>query len=154
MIPSVQTFCLSEHIPFHIQLCGCRDSLQHFYGSGQYYESDPLPSGKKRRRQSAASIRVYLARQIYLQVNGRQSWRTITVGEGALRAIPPAESSNPGEDSEVSVDWEGEVRCKSDVTCASFNINHLVVKVRPRLLIPVQIASSLTVRSRTSLSLH
>ncbi|KAJ6594039.1 hypothetical protein B0H19DRAFT_46890 [Mycena capillaripes] len=128
VIPSVQTFCLSDDIPFHIQLSGCRDSLQYFYGSGPHYASEPLQSGKKRRRQYAASIRVYLARQIYVEVNGRQSWRTITVGEGTIRAIPPAESFNPEADSEVAVDWEGAVRCKSDVTCASFNINHLVVK--------------------------
>jgi hypothetical protein len=123
----VQTFCLSEDIPFHIQLCGSRDSLQHFYGS---VPSEPQPGKKPRRRQYAAVIRVFLARQIYVEVNGRQSWRTITVGEGTLRPIPPVESYNPDADSpEISVDWEGEVRCKEDVTCASFNINRLVVKV-------------------------
>ncbi|KAJ7703057.1 hypothetical protein B0H17DRAFT_1041441 [Mycena rosella] len=130
VIPSVQTFCLSEDIPFHIQLCGPLDSLRQFYGVVPL--SDPLEPGKRpRRRPHAAILRVYLARQIYVEVNGRQSWRTINVGEGKLRAIPPVASSNHDEncESEVAVDWEGEVRCKSDVTIASFNISSLVLKV-------------------------
>ncbi|KAJ6587056.1 hypothetical protein DFH09DRAFT_1142427 [Mycena vulgaris] len=128
VIPSVQTFCLSEDIPFHIQLCGPLDSLRQFYGS---VLPEPLEAGKRpRRRQHAAIIRVFLARQIYVEVNGRQSWRNITVGEGTLRPIPPVVSNQDADlnEREVAVDWEGEVRCKGDVTCASFNINHLVVK--------------------------
>ncbi|KAJ7901978.1 hypothetical protein B0H14DRAFT_2669328 [Mycena olivaceomarginata] len=130
IIPSVQTFCLSEPIPFHIQLCGSQESLQHFYGS---VPEPVLPGKRPRRRQYAARIRVFLARQIYLEINGRQSWRTITVGEGTLRPIPPLESAHPDADAaEVSVDWDGEVRCKSDVTCGSFSISRLVVKVGRR----------------------
>ncbi|KAJ7163628.1 hypothetical protein C8R43DRAFT_990441 [Mycena crocata] len=148
VIPSVQTFCLSELIPFHIQLCGSRNSLRHFYGP---VLSEPtLPAEKKpRRRQFAAIIRVFLARQIYVEVNGRQSWRTITVGEGILRPIPPVASHLEGDSAEVSVDWDGEVRCRGDVTCASFSISHLVVKdfiilamtpanVRTSPLLPIQ----------------
>jgi hypothetical protein len=126
----MQTFCLSEPIPFHIQLCGSQESLQHFYGS---VPEPVLPGKRPRRRQYAARIRVFLARQIYLEINGRQSWRTITVGEGTLRPIPPLESAHPdAEAAEVSVDWDGEVRCKSDVTCGSFSISRLVVKVGRR----------------------
>ncbi|KAF8210418.1 hypothetical protein K438DRAFT_1809663 [Mycena galopus ATCC 62051] len=125
IIPSVQTFCISEAIPFHIQLCGSQESLQHFYGTAP---EPSLPEKRPRRRQYSAIIRVFLARQIYLQINGRQSWRTITVGEGTLRPIPPHESLNPDAEAEVAVDWEGEVRCKDEVTCASFSINRLVVK--------------------------
>ncbi|KAF7376266.1 putative UTP--glucose-1-phosphate uridylyltransferase [Mycena sanguinolenta] len=128
MIPSVQTFCISEAIPFHIQLCGPQESLQHFYGSAP---EPALPGKRQRRREYSAIIRVFLARQIYLQINGRQSWRTINIGEGKLRPIPPLESppNNDKEVTEVAVDWEGEVNCKSDVTCGSFSINRLVVKV-------------------------
>ncbi|KAJ7091251.1 hypothetical protein C8R44DRAFT_817459 [Mycena epipterygia] len=129
IIPSVQTFCLTENIPFHIQICGSQDSLRVFYGS---IPSESLQEGKKnpRRRQYAAIIRVFLARQIYVEVNGKQSWRTLTVGEGQLRPIPPVVAYNEADvdSNEVAVDWEGEVRCRSDVTCASFNISHLVVK--------------------------
>lgn len=72
-----------------------------------------------------------------MEVNGKQSWRTLTVGEGQLRPIPPVVAYNEadGESNEVAVDWEGEVQCRSDVTCASFNISHLVVKVRPALTV-------------------
>jgi len=148
VLPSVQTFCLSEDIPFHIQLCGSRTSLGLFYGS---ITPEALqPHKKPRRRHYAAIVRVFLARQIYLDVNGRQSWRTVPVGEGTLRAIPPAPHEGNVDAAVVSVDWEGEVRWKSsDVTCASFNVKHLVVKdfiifaltpanVRASPLLPIQ----------------
>ncbi|KAJ7076359.1 hypothetical protein B0H15DRAFT_864255 [Mycena belliarum] len=149
VIPSVQTFCLSEDIPFHVQLCGPLDSLRQFYGAVPPSEQ-PEPTKKPRRRAHAAVIRVYLARQIYVEVNGRHSWRTLTTGEGKLRPIPPVASCTHLEDlPEVAVDWEGEVRCKSDVTSGSFNIRNLVVKdfiicavtpanARTSALLPVQ----------------
>ncbi|KAJ7780524.1 hypothetical protein DFH07DRAFT_433049 [Mycena maculata] len=127
MIPSVQTFCFSEDIPFHIQLCGSLVSLREFYGS---VSAEPRQQEERpRKRQFAAIIRVFLARQVFVEINGRETWRNITVGEGKLRPIPPVASDGPDVNpSEASVDWEGEVRCKSDVNCASFNISHLVVK--------------------------
>jgi len=146
MIPSIQTFCLSEDIPFHIQLCGSLNSLREFYGS---VPNEPLQSDKRpRKRQSSAIIRVFLARQVFVEINGRQSWRNIPVGEGKLRPIPPVASDNCDAD-EISVDWEGEVRCKDDVSCGSFNVAHLVVKdfiifamtpanVRTSPLLPIQ----------------
>ncbi|KAJ6625496.1 hypothetical protein B0H10DRAFT_1782999 [Mycena sp. CBHHK59/15] len=128
LIPSVQTYCLADSIPFHIQLCGPLESLRHFYGYVPI-EAAPPPGKKPRRREYAAIVRVFLARQVFVEINGRQSWRNITVGEGQLRPIPPGASSTYSVDAtEISVDWEGEVRCKNHVTCASFNINHLVVK--------------------------
>ncbi|KAJ7188098.1 hypothetical protein C8R46DRAFT_9412 [Mycena filopes] len=53
-------------------------------------QSEPPPPGSKRprRRQYAAILRVYLARQVYLsEMHGRSSWRTITVGEGTVRPL-------------------------------------------------------------------
>ncbi|KAJ7045655.1 hypothetical protein C8F04DRAFT_940012 [Mycena alexandri] len=148
IIPSGATFCLSEPIPFHIQLCGSRDSLQLFYGSAPV---EPPPPGSKRprRRQYAAIVRVFVARQVYVEVHGRSSWRTITAGEGTLRPIPPTLYTDDADARDVSVDWEGEVRCKDDVTCASFSVHHLVVKdfiifaltpanVRTSPLLPIQ----------------
>ncbi|KAJ7072203.1 hypothetical protein C8F01DRAFT_972378 [Mycena amicta] len=152
IIPSVQTFCLTEPIPFHIQLCGSKTSLGLFYGS---ITPESLQLGKKpRKRNYAAVVRVFLARQIYLDgVNGRRSsWRTITVGEGQVRAVVPSVDHMDAFDaSEVSVNWEGEVRCKNDITCASFNCSHLVdfiilaltpANVRASPLLPIQHAHS------------
>ncbi|KAJ7287785.1 hypothetical protein C8J57DRAFT_1284906 [Mycena rebaudengoi] len=148
-VPSVGTHPLAQVIPFHIQLCGPVESLRYFYGSIPF---EPTPSGKKpRTRESTAVIRVYLARQIFVQLNGRQSWRNVLIGEGKLRPIPPRSSvcSLHLDSSEVSVDWEGEVRCNNDVTCASFSVGNLVVKdfiifqltpanVRTSPLLPIQ----------------
>ncbi|KAF7321632.1 UTP-glucose-1-phosphate uridylyltransferase [Mycena kentingensis (nom. inval.)] len=128
LIPSVQTFCLNDTIPFHIQLCGSPTSLALFYGT---ITPESLQPGKKpRRRHYSAIVRVFLARQIYLSnVNGRESWRTMTIGEGKIRpVVPPADHFDADDASEIAVNWEGQVSCKNDVDCASFNCGHLVVK--------------------------
>ncbi|KAF7315543.1 hypothetical protein MIND_00069600 [Mycena indigotica] len=155
VIPSVQTFCLAESIPFHIQLCGSPTSLGLFYGS---ITPESLQVGKKpRKRFYSAVVRVFLARQIYLDaVNGRQSWRTITIGEANVRAVVPSflEAQCDSDPSEISLNWDGEVQCKKDITCASFNCAHLVVKdfiivaltpanVRASPLLPIQHAHSI-----------
>lgn len=77
-------------------------------------------------------IRVFLARQIVIEVNGRQSWRNSSLGEGKLWPVAPihvVENVQHGEETEVTVDWEGEVRCRDDVKTGSFNAGSLVVKV-------------------------
>nr|GAT56263.1 predicted protein [Mycena chlorophos] len=147
IIPSVQTFCYKDEIPFHIQLCGSRTSLALFYGT---ITPESLQQGKKPRKHNySAVVRVFLARQIYLDdINGRQSWRTMTVGEAKVRPVVPS-FHDAFDASEVSLNWEGEVKPKRDVTCPSFSCAHLLVKdfiilaltpanVRANPLLPVQ----------------
>lgn len=80
---------------------------------------------------NASSVRVYILRQVCVRVNGQKSWRDVVLGEGKLW---PLHSQTPdlrpdGADGDHSVDWEGEVRCGSDVAVASFSSGDLVVKV-------------------------
>ncbi|TCD70789.1 hypothetical protein EIP91_001820 [Steccherinum ochraceum] len=79
---------------------------------------------------NASSVRVYILRQVCVRVNGQKTWRDILLGEGKLW---PLHSQTPslrpnGADGEHSVDWEGEVRCGSDVAVGSFSSGDLVVK--------------------------
>lgn len=123
MIPSVKTFCFSRDIPFHVQLCGSAAALREFYGC-----SAELEKGSRKWQGVVANIRVFLTRQIYVEIFGRESWRSLTIGEGIVRSLPPMGLDElPGE---TAVDWEGTVRCDDDITCGSFSISHLTVKAR------------------------
>jgi hypothetical protein len=49
------------------------------------------------------------------------------LGEGIIRPIPPDLSSC----GVTCIDWDGEVRCRSDVTVGGFNLADVQVKVGP-----------------------
>lgn len=81
-------------------------------------------------------IRVYLLRQVAAKVHGQKAWRNVVLGEGKLSPLerppswsPSAAEQRGGED-DYAMDWEGEVRCNSDVTNGSFTSGDLQVKVR------------------------
>jgi len=145
LIPSVQTFGLRDSIPFHIQLTGPLASMQQFLppnddGTNSLY-SDSKSSGSGSSRSSsskrslssysivAPTLRVFLARQILVEINGRKSWRNSTIGEGNVRPIPPPGTGPVGLEREVSADWEGEVKCRDEVQCVGFKSGNLMVKV-------------------------
>lgn len=77
------------------------------------------------------SIRVYIVRQVCVRMDGRKAWGDVVLGEGKLW---PLNVQYPylredGGDGECSLDWEGEVRCGSNVSVGSFTSGDLVVKV-------------------------
>ena len=56
------------------------------------------------------------------------------LGEGTIWPIPPDLSScgatcRSSQCSEGNIDWDGEVRCRSDVTVGGFNAANVQVKV-------------------------
>lgn len=56
------------------------------------------------------------------------------MGEGTIWPIPPDISScgptcRSSQCGESNIDWDGEVRCRSDVTVGGFNIANVQVKV-------------------------
>lgn len=71
------------------------------------------------------SIRVFLLRQICARVHGQRAWRNVVLGEGKLSLA----ETQLGSEAEGTMDWEGEVRCKDDVTVGGFNAGTLIVKV-------------------------
>ena len=136
-IPAVQTFALSDTIPFYLQLIGPSKSLQAFL-----YPTIPAHTKLKRSRsvvESAAppTVRVYLQRQVTIVIKGNQSTRKFSIGEGVLRSLPPSASlpppmlrSQPLEHGLSTLDYEGEVHPNPDTAVGQFSMSRLQVRVR------------------------
>jgi hypothetical protein len=81
-------------------------------------------------------VRVYLLRQVTVVLRGHLSTRKFSIGEGALRSLPPGASppcllrSEPLGDGLSTLDYEGEVHPNSDVTVGQFGMSQLQVRVR------------------------
>lgn len=90
---------------------------------------DPLPWYDDDKSSKKPSVRVFLLRQICARVHGQRAWRNIVLGEGKLWPTQPPESLlDPTVDADLSLDWEGEVRCNADVNVGGFSAGALVVK--------------------------
>ncbi|KAJ3566468.1 hypothetical protein NP233_g6988 [Leucocoprinus birnbaumii] len=118
LVPSNPTYCLSETIPFHIQI---RSSL------GTIRELFP-PSSKLLQPWQTQT------REIVVYIRGKKAVRTVSIGSGKLRSVPPTDlgvggASAPQADG-VCLDWEGEVKCEARVTSGGFDMGCLDVKVR------------------------
>lgn len=105
---------LEDTIPFYLELLAPIESLKAVFPTST-------------TGQAANTPRVYLMRQVAVEVRGQKAWRDTILGEGKLWPVPPRASSMPN-DGLPSLNWEGELRCKSDVTSGSFNLGRLVVK--------------------------
>ena len=136
-MPSVQIFALSDTIHFHVQLTGPLSSLRHFLPPPtlEPVASSTVSTKFNKKRNCIPpkpTIRVFLLRQITVEVRGQKAWRDRNLGEGKLWPLPPGASSvnSPHWDSqEASLDWEGEVRCRENITIGGFNAGKAVVKV-------------------------
>jgi hypothetical protein len=86
-----------------------------------------------------------------IEVNGRRKARTFSLAEGRLWPVPPCPSQKIGrkggdsaknerldrepledlcEKTEVSLDWQGEVKCGPEVRFGGFLTSHVSIKVR------------------------
>ncbi|KAF9492018.1 hypothetical protein BDN71DRAFT_1509816 [Pleurotus eryngii] len=99
--------------------------------------SSPKPLKRRFSRSSYSPpstkpiIRVFLLRQISVQVRGQKAWRNCTLGEGKIWPLPPPAGSMDclvPEREEANLDWEGEVRCNSNTMVGGFNAGQLAVK--------------------------
>ncbi|KAF8500873.1 hypothetical protein F5888DRAFT_1677101 [Russula emetica] len=133
-IPAVQTFALSDTIPFYLQLIAPSKSLQAFM-----YPTIPAHTKLKRSKsapESAAppTVRVYIQRQVSIVLKGNQSTRKFSIGEGNLRSLPPSASpppilrSQPLEPGLSTLDYEGEVCPNPDTTVGQFGMSRLQVR--------------------------
>ncbi|KZT28393.1 hypothetical protein NEOLEDRAFT_1154611 [Neolentinus lepideus HHB14362 ss-1] len=132
-IPSVQIYSLSDTIPFYVQLRGPPPTLRAFLQPAP----PPLPSTPfdfpslpslipaKSDPTQMPTVRVFLYRQVTVAVRGQKAWRTAVLGEGKLRRVVRYEEDGQ---SQCSLDWDGEVRCKEDVAVGGFRVGPLVVK--------------------------
>ena len=141
-IPVVQTFALSDTIPFYLQLIAPPESLQAFM-----YPTIPAHAKLKRSKsvasESAAqpTVRVYLQRQVTIFLKGNQLTRKFSTGEGNLRPLPPRASppsilrSQPLEHGLSTLDYEGEVRPNPNTAVGQFGMSRLQVRVWRFILI-------------------
>lgn len=86
------------------------------------------------------AIRVYIARQITVEIHGKISSRTVTIGSGTIWPVPPADlgrGTGPGDD--VCLDWEGEAKCFEGVKSGGFSIGFLHVRVSGIFLILISV---------------
>jgi hypothetical protein len=134
-IPVVQTFALTDTIPFHLQLIAPSKSLQAFL-----YPTIPTHTKLKRSKSIVAestappTVRVFLERQVTIVLKGHQLMRKFTIGEGNLRSLPPSasppsmlHSQNLGHGLST-LDYEGEVHPNPDLTVGQFGISRLQVR--------------------------
>jgi len=113
-IPAVQTFCITDTIPVHVQLCSSLASLRELLPE----DSPPDRFG----------IRLSVFRQVAVEVGGKRCSQTLTLGQGRLWPVSPDEQRRCGPD-EVSMDWRGEVRCWKEAQVGGFGTCSLTVKV-------------------------
>ncbi|TFK20981.1 hypothetical protein FA15DRAFT_673023 [Coprinopsis marcescibilis] len=138
LLPSIQTFAISDTVPFHLQLRGSLECLREILPPSSCLLD---PNHEKIRERTLDltptgphSIRVYLARQVHLEVNGRKRFRTCTVGTSQMWPVPPVipregETSSVTNDlDDICLDWQGELKCREDVSVASFHAGSLAVK--------------------------
>lgn len=115
----MQTFGLEDTIPVHIQLTGPLESLSHIFPSPDSEQDE----GSGSPPDPAIYIRVGLVRKTLIELHGRRHWRTRNIGEGKVWPTPPHFHG------ELSVDWEGEVRCSPEIRTSGFNIGTVAVQV-------------------------
>ncbi|PPR00983.1 hypothetical protein CVT24_000277 [Panaeolus cyanescens] len=150
-IPSVQTFGISDSIPFHVQLCSSIESLRELLppncsllkpdmedSTASGSEDGHAPKRRHSLRADSFVIKVSIARQVAVEMQGKRRFRSFTLGTGTMTPVPPfAGSSRPQQmgcydmkEGDVVLDWKGEVKCWQDVNTGGFASGNLLVKVR------------------------
>ncbi|KAF5354938.1 hypothetical protein D9756_005408 [Leucocoprinus leucothites] len=111
-VPSNPTYCLSSTIPFHIQISSSLGTIRELFP----------PSSALLETQ---------AREIVVKIRGKKAAKTVSIGSGKLRPVPPTDlgvggASTPQDD--MCLEWEGDVKCEEKVTSGGFDIGCLDVK--------------------------
>ncbi|KAK0223715.1 hypothetical protein IW262DRAFT_1447533 [Armillaria fumosa] len=117
--------------------CHCENKGQYQSLSGSI---GPLASLRKlfSTRPSSSGVQdlvnVSIGRQISVTVRGIRSYQTTKIGEGRIRSVPPYPTCCRQDDH---LDWEGEIKCKSDVTVGGFIAagasvkDYIVISLKP-----------------------
>jgi len=120
-------------VKFHVQLAGLTCSL--FSGTDldciTSADSDS-PATRKNMKNAKPLVRVTLLRQVSVIIRREHAFSNSILGEGTIWPVRPDLSSccpTCGRHSEGSIDWEGEVRCQSDVTVGGFHAANVEVRV-------------------------
>ncbi|TDL22193.1 hypothetical protein BD410DRAFT_723376 [Rickenella mellea] len=129
-IPSSQAYAITESIPFHLHLAAPKPSLDALFpidrgSSNNFSRAISTTNGRHR------TIRVYLLRQIRVEVRGQRVWRTAVLGEGQLVGSPPqydSDTTRSGHETCEAMDWDGTVQVTEKIDVGGFAVDNLVVK--------------------------
>ncbi|KAJ6582954.1 hypothetical protein DFH09DRAFT_1437511 [Mycena vulgaris] len=118
---SARVFRISDPIPLHLQVSGPAASLREMFRRGPKAFTHALHTT------GDSPIQVYILRRITMRVGDRHARRSIVLGEGTLRALPPA--FHEGVDAGAqTLSWEGEARCIDAATVGGFEAGLISVK--------------------------
>ncbi|KAF8798483.1 hypothetical protein BYT27DRAFT_7122833 [Phlegmacium glaucopus] len=136
-VPGGRIYALTDTMKFHVQLAGLTCSL-YMLLSGAHMDLDRIasvdsdsPTTERNFQNEKPLVRVTLLRQVSVTVRREKAWSNSILGEGTIWPVPPDLSNccaTLGRYSEGSIDWEGEVRCQSNVTVGGFNAANVQVK--------------------------
>jgi hypothetical protein len=113
LIPSIQVYCATDTIPFHLQLLGSEDSVKDLFAPRR------VPSTAK------PVVRLALVRQVNTNIDGEKSWRNIILDQASFHPVP---SSYPEDTDTEVLNWNGTMRPKG-VEVGSFITKGLNVMV-------------------------
>lgn len=129
-LPAVRTFGLRDSIPYHIQISGSISSLKEFHSNVQYnLDSESLSSSPLRSRSNnlTLTMSVSLRRQVRVDVKSQSVRKGSLIGTGTLNAVaPPIELDLTLHSlQEMTLDWEGTVRCRPEICVGHFDARNL-----------------------------
>ncbi|KAF8190196.1 hypothetical protein K438DRAFT_1592301 [Mycena galopus ATCC 62051] len=126
-LPAVEIFGLADTVPFHVQLTGAVSSLREFLPA-----SDDGSGGK-------ATIVGSLVRQVIVDLDHRTATRSVVIGHAEMSPRPPDAGVDPhthGDESQASLNWDGQVQCKGDSLVGTFDAG--CVRVQDFILIELK----------------
>ncbi|TFK30285.1 hypothetical protein FA15DRAFT_581417 [Coprinopsis marcescibilis] len=136
LIPNPRVYALADSIPFHFQLSGTVNSLRALVApdtlQASQYAAPPAPHPRSPSRPSTASssspppqrhcikklqgqfstsgsLRVFLLRQIRVEVRGKVRVQNAIIGEARLEAVPPPVGADDGPGRQEYLSWVGRV---------------------------------------------
>ncbi|KAF4617120.1 hypothetical protein D9613_005967 [Agrocybe pediades] len=134
-VPASRIFGLSDTIPFHVQLSGNTCTLRDLFSDiplDRITSTDSYNTvASKKPPAQKPLIHASILRQVTVTVRGAKSFKNSIIAEGTIWPIPPDLStccSSTSECKEGHVDWEGELRCQSDISVGGFEAANVHVK--------------------------
>ncbi|EAU88939.1 hypothetical protein CC1G_10585 [Coprinopsis cinerea okayama7 len=129
-VPDPRVYALSDSIPFHLQLSGRVDSLRALVAPDTLKDTLTSPNDthtsssrptsfkpstciKKLQGEMSTSLRVFLLRQIRLEVKGKIRVQNVIIGEAQLEAVPPVMTDSyrlPVDCREEYISWTGTLK--------------------------------------------
>ena len=137
-VPAGRIYALTDTIPFHIQLSGFGCTLRDLFSESVLLDrvmsvDSQNTEASKKAPNTKPLLRVFLLRQMSVTSRSENSWKNNVVGEGTIIPMPPESTSCCSNNTDpcqmAHIDWEGEVRCATDITVGGFNAANVQVKV-------------------------